>query len=144
MPKEKLIALLNKGLELEHAARAQYLSHAKVVSGANAEGIIARLVEIAGDEQKHEGMFRDCIEILGGVPSIKMAVGHPATGTEQILQVNLKDEHDATDFYRNILKELDAIKAELKYEYEYVEHKLRHVIIDEQEHASELKTLLGQ
>jgi bacterioferritin (cytochrome b1) len=144
MPKDKLIALLNKGLELEHAARAQYLSHAKVVAGVNADSIAERLVEIAGDEQKHEGMFRDCIDILRGVPSIKMSVGHPAEGVEQILRVNLKDEHDALDFYFNILAELNSTKPELKYEYEYIEHKLRHIIMDEQEHASELKTLLGE
>jgi len=144
MSKDKLIALLNKGLELEHAARAQYLSHAKVVSGANADSIAARLKEIAGDEQKHEGMFRDCIALLGGVPSIKMAVGHPAVGTEQILQVNLKDEHDATDFYHNILKELEAVKTELQYEYEFVEHRLSDIIAEEQEHASELKVLLAK
>jgi bacterioferritin (cytochrome b1) len=144
MPKEKLTALLNKGLELEHAARAQYLSHAKVVSGANADSIAARLKEIAGDEQKHEGMFRDCIAMLGGEPSIKMAVGHPAKGTEQILQVNLKDEHDATDFYRRILEELEANRAELKYEYEYIEDALKSIMAEEQEHASEIKKLLGQ
>jgi bacterioferritin (cytochrome b1) len=143
MAKEKLIALLNKGLELEHAARAQYLSHAKVVKGVNADSIAARLVEIAGDEQKHEGMFRDCIDMLGGVPSIKMSVGHPAEGVAEILKVNLKDERDAIDFYRNIMAELISTKPELKYEFEYVEHKLRHVIMEEEEHTSELLTLIG-
>lgn len=143
MAKEKLIELLNKGLELEHQARAQYLSHATIVSGENCEGVIARLEEIAGDELKHEGMFRECIEILNGTPSIKMAPGHPATGTTQILKVNLKDERDAVDFYRTIVEELQESRAELKYEYEFIEHRLRHVIMDEEEHALELRTLLN-
>ena len=50
MSKEKLIELLNKGLELEHQARAQYLSHATLVSGESADGLATRLKEIAADE----------------------------------------------------------------------------------------------
>lgn len=144
MAKDKLAELLNKGLELEHAARAQYLSHATTITGENADQIIARLEEIAGDELKHEGLFRQCLEILDAPPSIRMAPGHPAKGTAQILQVNLKDERDAIDFYRTILEELARTRAELKYEYEFIEHRMRHVIMDEEEHALELRTLLGE
>jgi bacterioferritin (cytochrome b1) len=144
MSKEKLVELLNKGLELEHQAETQYLSHATLLVGESADSIIERLKEIAGDEHKHAEMFRDCIEILDGTPVIKMAEGHPATGTPQILKVNLKDERFAVDFYRTIVEELQKSKAELKYEYEFIEHKLRHIIIDEEEHALELRTLLGE
>lgn len=144
MPKEKLIELLNKALELEHQAEAQYLSHATLLGGEAADTIAARLKEIAADEHEHAGLFRQCIEILGGTPSIKMAEGHPATGHSEILKVNLKDEKDAVDFYRTIIAELRNIKDELPYEFEYIEHKVRHVIMDEQEHAMEIKGLLGE
>jgi bacterioferritin (cytochrome b1) len=53
--------MLNKALELEHAARIQYLAHAELVAGLNAEPIIERLKEIAGDEEKHEQKFRTLI-----------------------------------------------------------------------------------
>ena len=36
-----------------------------------------------------------------------------------------------------------VIKDELKYEYFQMEHTVRHVIQDEQEHISEIKLLLG-
>ncbi len=144
MSKAKLIEMLNEGLRLEHQARAQYLSHAKAVVGENADQIIARLEEIAGDELKHEGMFRDCLDILDGTPVIEMAEGHPATGTTQILKTNLKDERHAIDVYRTFYDELNKSKAELKYEYEYIEHKLRHIIMDEEDHALELRTLLDE
>lgn len=144
MPKEKLIEMLNQALELEHQAEAQYLSHATLLSGEAADTIAARLKEIAGDEHQHAELFRSCLEILGATPSIKMAPGHLATGHSEILRVNLKDEKDAVDLYRAILAELKACREELPYEYEFIEHKVRHILIDEQEHAMELKGLLGE
>lgn len=142
--KAKLIELLNKGLELEHQAEAQYLSHATLLVGETADTIAARLTEIAGDEHKHAGLFRDCLEILDAAPSINMHEGHPAIGTKNILKTNLKDERDAVDFYRTIVAELNKSKAELPYEYEFIEHAIRHIIMDEEEHALEIRTLLGE
>jgi bacterioferritin (cytochrome b1) len=144
MAKEKLIEMLNKALELEHQAEAQYLSHATLLSGETADALTERLEEIAGDEHKHADLFRKCLEMLDAAPSIKMATGHPAKANKEILRVNLKDEREAVDFYRTIVAELQSCKAELKYEYEYIEHKIRHIIMDEEEHALELRTLLGE
>ncbi|MEW5996570.1 MAG: ferritin-like domain-containing protein [Candidatus Micrarchaeota archaeon] len=144
MAKAKLIELLNRGLELEHQAEAQYLSHATLLVGETADTIAARLTEIAGDEHKHAGMFRDCLEILDAAPSIRMHEGYPAIGTAKILRTNLKNERDAVKFYRTIVAELNKSRAELPYEYEFIEHKLRHIIIDEEEHALELRTLLNE
>lgn len=46
MTKEKIVQLLNHALELEHGAFVQYLNHAEVIDGINAEPIIARLKEL--------------------------------------------------------------------------------------------------
>jgi bacterioferritin (cytochrome b1) len=137
--------MLNKALELEHAARIQYLAHAEQVDGVNAEPIIARLREIAGDEKKHEEMFRELIgSYLDGVPSMGMAETHPASTVNKILEVNLKDEKHAVDVYMGIMKKVQEMRDELKYEYFQLEHKIRHVILDEQEHISELKLLMAK
>lgn len=143
MTKEKLVEMLNRALELEHQAEAQYLSHATLVSGETADALAERLTEIAGDEHKHADLFRKCLEMLDAAPSIKMAPGHPAKANGEILEVNLKDEREAVDFYRTIVAELQATKSELTYEYEFIEHKVRHIIMDEEEHALELRTLIG-
>lgn len=142
--RDELAMLLNKALELEHAARIQYLAHAELVDGLGCEPIIARLREIAGDEQKHEGIFRTCLAMLDAEPSMKMALTHQAKETTEILKTNLKDERDAIDFYRGIYEKLKECRAELVYEYEYIEHELRHIISEEEEHAFELRTLLGE
>jgi bacterioferritin (cytochrome b1) len=144
MTKKQLIEMFNDALELEHAARIQYLAHAEEIVGLNAEPVIARLKEIADDEKKHEELFRDIIgNYLGVTPSMCIAETHCAKTTKEILEINLKDERHAVDFYVKIMDELKDMKKELKYEYYQIEHKLRHVIIDEQEHIAELKILLG-
>ena len=142
MSKEKIIELLNHGLELEHAAFVQYLSHAEIVDGINSEPIITRLKEIANDEKGHQGKFRTLIGDLGGVPSVDFTPRHPANTVQQILEVNLKDEKTAVDTYRKILEELKNEKGQGYYDH-LLEHEIRHILMEEQEHITELELLLG-
>ncbi|MFA5355914.1 MAG: ferritin-like domain-containing protein [Candidatus Omnitrophota bacterium] len=142
--KKELIGMLNKALELEHAARIQYLAHAELLKGINAETVIGRLKEIASDEQKHEDIFRGLIgSYLGGEPSMGLAETHRAGKTEEILEVNLKGEKEAIDFYKQIYNKVKENKDAFPYEFEALEHGLRHVILDEQEHITEISLLLG-
>jgi bacterioferritin (cytochrome b1) len=143
--KKELIDLLNRALELEHAAYLQYLSHAELIEGLNAEPIIARLKEIAKDEQEHQEKFRNLIaNYLGGVPSMKISKTEEAKDIEEILTINLRSEMEAVDFYSQILSKIKEAKEILPYEFWTLEHDIRHIIIDEQEHIVELKTILGQ
>ncbi len=143
--KKELIGMLNHALELEYSARIQYLAHAEAIKGLVGEGVIARLKEIAGDELKHEGMFRELIgAYLGGEPSMDLAETFKAKDTKTILEVNLKGEKDAVDFYKKIYQKVTDNKKSLPYEFEALEHQIRHVIIDEQEHVTELNLLLGK
>ena len=142
--KSELVGMLNKALELEHAARIQYLAHAELVGGLNAGPVVERLKEIAGDEAKHEEKFRTLIgSYLGGEPSMGMSETHHATGTNKILEVNRTGEREAIDFYKQIYKTVSDHKAEFPYEFEVLEHEIRHVILDEEEHVAELSVLLA-
>ena len=142
--KEQLIKMLNQALELEHAARIQYLAHVELVKGLNAEKIIERLKEIASDEEKHEGKFRNMIgNYLEGEPSMGIAQTHKAKDINNILEINLKDEKSAIDFYKTIYNTIVENKAALPYTFETLEHEVRHIILDEEEHATELSVLLG-
>jgi bacterioferritin (cytochrome b1) len=142
LAKEKVLELLNHALELEHAAFVQYLSHAEVVDGINAEPIIERLKEIAEDERKHQEKFRTLIGILGGVPSMRIAETHPAKNLDEILKQNLKDEKIAVDTYRKILEEIAKDRGRGYYDF-LLEHEVRHILTEEQEHITELELLLG-
>ena len=142
--KNELIVMLNQALELEHAARIQYLAHAQLIKGIDAEPIIERLEEIASDEAKHEDKFRDLIgNYLDGEPSMGIAQTHKAKKTTQVLEVNLKDEKAAIDFYNTIYKKVIENKEKLPYVFETLEHEIRHVIIEEEQHITELSVLLG-
>jgi rubrerythrin len=142
--KKELVGMLNHALELEYSARIQYLAHAETIKGLGAEPVIERLKEIAGDELKHEGMFRNLLcAYLGGEASMSLAETHKAKEIKKILEVNLKGEKDAIDFYKQIYQKVIDNKKSLQYEFETLEHEIRHVIIDEQEHVVELSVLLG-
>ena len=40
------------------------------------------------------------------------------------------------------MTKLTEYKKELQYEFETIEHEIRHIIIDEQEHVAELEVIL--
>ena len=142
--KEEIVTMLNEGLKLEHAARIQYLAHAETIKGPNAEKIIERIKEIAGDELKHEEKFRNLIgNYLESVPTMDLAPTHPANDLTNILKVNLKGEKDAIDFYKKLYQKVTDNKKEFPYVYETLEHEIRHIIVDEQEHVTELSLLLS-
>ncbi|MBN1595945.1 ferritin-like domain-containing protein [candidate division FCPU426 bacterium] len=140
----ELVDMLNQALRLEHAARIQYLAHAELVKGINAEAVIGRLKELATDEEKHEAKFRELIgAYLGGEPTMEMGETHREQDIEGILNINLKNEKEAIDFYKEIYRKAKDHKDSLPYVFERIEHELRHVILDEQEHVTELSLLLG-
>ena len=143
MEKEELLKMLNHALELEHAAYVQYLSHAELIDGENAEPLIARLREIANDEKEHQEKFRSLIGMLGGTPSMGVAETHPAKTVREILEQNLKDEKEAVDTYRRIHEAVVGRRGKGYYDV-LLEHEIRHIIMDEQEHITELELLLGK
>jgi bacterioferritin (cytochrome b1) len=142
--KKVLVDMLNAALRLEHAARIQYLAHAEILSGKCAEKLVERIKEIAADEEKHEQMFRKLIgSYLDSVPTMDLAERHPAKDLNEVLSVNMQDEKNAIDVYKRLYRKVVDSKEALQYEFETLEHDIRHVILDEEEHVVELKLLVG-
>jgi len=56
----------------------------------------------------------------------------------------LAAEKAAVDFYTKIMEKIKEEKENLPYEFWKLEHDVRHVIMDEQEHIAELRQLLGE
>lgn len=141
--KEELIKMLNTGLEMEHAARIQYLTHAALIKGPNAGKIIEKLKEIASDECKHEEKLRNLIAgYLGGEPSMDMNETNWADEPKKILEVNLLNERKAFDFYEQIYTKIREHREDLKYGFYALEHEIRHIMIDEGEHIAELSLFM--
>jgi rubrerythrin len=141
--KKEIAEMINKAVELEYAARIQYLAHAEKVKGLYSEPIVERLKEIASDELKHEEIFRHLVtNYLNSDVSVNLEKIYDANNIKQILEVNLKGEKDAISYYKQIYKKVVENKDSLLYEFETLEHQIRHVIIDEQEHVVELSNLI--
>ena len=139
MSKEEVIKELNKALEIEHSAIIMYLHHAEFVKGLNAEPIIARLKEIASDEEKHRDILRERIVVLGGVPSTKLSdinIKH-SDDIKEMLSDELKEEKEAVLLYREILSMMKDME-----DNETLHHEIYHLITGEQEHVEELQRLL--
>jgi len=139
-----IAVMLHEAFELEHAARIQYLSHAQILRGPGSEAIVSRLEEIAQDELKHQCMFRELIgSYLGEIPSMGVSKTSLAKDLKSVLEINLRDEKEAIDLYKSIYSKAAENKAALPYCHEAIEHGLRHIIIDEQDHAVQLSQLFG-
>jgi len=140
MTKEEIIKELNNALEIEHSAIIMYLHHAEFVKGLNAEPIIARLKEIASDEEKHRDMLRERIVVLGGIPSTKLSdleIKH-SDNIKEMLRDELREEEEAVKLYQKIFSMVkDLENSETLY------HAIYHLIQGEQEHVEELKRLLA-
>ena len=52
-------------------------------------------------------------------------------------------DQSAIDFYKQIYRKVIESQKDLQYQFETLEHEIRHVIVDEQEHVVELSLLLG-
>jgi bacterioferritin (cytochrome b1) len=142
--RKEIIQLLNKALEMEHQANVQYLSHAELVDGLDSEPIIERLKEIASDEAKHAAKYRELIgDYLDGTPTMGMAKTTEATDLKEILKANLRGEMEAVEYYRTVLKKINDNKDSLPYTFMRLEHDVRHILMEEQEHISELRKLLS-
>ena len=134
---KKLIALLNEGLEMEYASQIQYLTQAAITRGPYAEGLIARVEEIASDEAEHAKILRQRIAAIGGTPTTKVGEIQVHPDSLKAVQINLKYERDTVDFYRKIFNQIPPDDPIL---YEAIEHILQ----DSQAHVEELERLAGK
>lgn len=142
--KKELIDMLNKALEMEHQAHIQYLAHAETIEGIHSEPVIARLKEIAEDEKGHAAKIRELIgDYLDGTPSMGLDETKEAEGATKVLQINLEDEKEAVKVYGDILKKARDEKENLPYSFWKIEHEVRHILMDEQEHIAEIRQLLA-
>ena len=139
MDKKRLIDALNVALAQEHACHIRYLTHATVIAGPYAETVSSRLQQIGQDEGEHAQKLRYQIDYLDGYPTMEVAKEDltPAESLEDILKVNIDEEHKAIAMYRSLLNMID--EKEMTWLYETIED----IIEDEEEHLYQIQTLLG-
>jgi len=136
--KEKLIALLNKDLELEYSAAIQYIQHAAVMTGAEFGDIIKELKIHANEEIGHAMILADQIDFLDGVPSVDVEKIYTSQDNVEMLGQDLTGEEDAIARYKVRIEQAEGIK-----EFALAQ-QLRNILAMEQEHAMDLQQALGK
>lgn len=140
--KEFFVAYFNKALRMEVAAAIQYAAHAELITGPCSEPLMSRLQDSASDEMKHAEKLRGLIgDYLMGVPDMTMTPAKPASDLKEILMTNIESEKEAIALYKKIHAYILARKEEISDVYETLEHDIRHILMEEQEHVAELQRL---
>ena len=135
---EKLIALLNKDLELEYSAAIQYINHAAVMRGAAYGDIIKELKIHANEEVLHAMTLAEQIDYLEGSPSVNVGKILTSRDNDEMLQQDLDGEEDAIRRYKARVEQAEQLK-----EFALAQ-QLRTILATEQEHAMDLKQALGK
>ncbi len=134
----KVIELLNKALANELIAINQYFLHAKMYQDWGFKKLGDYEYHESIDEMKHANMLTERILFLEGLPNLqdlgKLYIGE---NTQEMLECDLKLEHQAIPLLREAVEYCDSIK-------DYVSRDLFNEILDnEEEHVDWLETQLG-
>ena len=125
---DKIIDMLNKDLEGEHAAIIQYLTHAYAMG----EGEMACEIEaIAREEMRHFDWLAEAIVGLGGVPSIER--GDMRLGGKTVpdwMKDDVQQEVDAIVMYGEHIKAIDEPK---------IKRLLERILSDEKAHRGQFE-----
>ena len=133
MDKEKIIELLHRDMQDEHAAVIQYLRHAY----AFGEGeLAAELEAIAREEMQHFRWLADIVVGLGGKPSmVRGEVVFNGPKIVDMLQADVEAEQRAIDQYLTHIALID--------DPEIVE-VLRRIVADERAHMGKFEKYAGE
>lgn len=133
MDPEKIIAMLHKDMQDEHAAVIQYLQHAY----AFGEGeLAAELEAIAREEMQHFRWLADIVVRLGGKPSmVRGEVVFAGPKVVDMLHADVMAEQKAIDQYLTHMALID--------DPEIVE-VLRRIVADERAHMGKFEKYAGE
>ena len=135
--REGLIALLNGDLSREYQAIIAYVVYSQVLKGAAYMNIAKELAVHATEELSHALTIAKQIDYLGGMPTVTAMPVKTSEKAEDMLRFDLENENDTIRNYRERVRQCEALG-----EYALAEH-IREILIDEQEHQSDLATALG-
>ena len=125
---DKIIDMLNKDLEGEHAAIIQYLTHAYAMG----EGEMACEIEaIAREEMRHFDWLAETIVGLGGVPSTER--GDMRLGSKTVpdwMKDDVQQEEEGIALYEGHIKAMDAPK---------IRRLLERILSDEKAHRRQFE-----
>lgn len=135
--REQLIAALNEDLSREYQAIIAYVVYSQVLKGAEYMAIAKELEVHAGEELSHAITIAKQIDYLGGMPTNKVKEVKLSEKATDMLKFDLENENETIRNYRVRVRQCEELG-----EYAIAEN-LRQILVQEQEHQSDLATALG-
>lgn len=136
--RQRLIDALNEDLAREYQAIIAYVTYSQVLRGAEFMAIAKELEVHAAEELRHALTVAKQIDYLGGRPTVTpLPVATPADA-RAMLRADLENEIDTIRAYRDRISQCEALK-----EFAVAE-EIREILRQEQEHAIDLATALGE
>lgn len=135
---KQLIELLNRDLALEYTAMVQYAQHSGVLTGAEYGDIIKEIKIHANEELQHALILTEQIDYLGGIPTVEVPPARVSQDNKKMLQQDLEGEEDAIARYKQRIVQTEELR-ELA-----LAQQLRQILAVEQEHAMDLRNVLGK
>ena len=135
--RKRMIRLLNEDLAREYQAIIAYTVYSQILKGAKYQHIAGELEKHAGEELQHAIKIAKEIDYFNGTPvttpkSVKMS-----DKPDDMLRFDLENERNTIVQYRQRI-----LQAEAMGEFALSE-TLREIIVQEQEHLTDLATALG-
>ena len=134
----RLIELLNEDLRREYQAVISYVVYSQTIKGAAYMSIAKELEKHAAEELSHAITIAKQIDYLGGEPAHEPMPARVSEDTVKMLEFDLENENVTIRNYRERVRQCEALG-----EYALAEH-LRRILVQEQEHQSDLADALGK
>ena len=135
---KQLIELLNRDLALEYTAMVQYAQHSGVLTGAEYGDITKEIKIHANEELQHAIVLAEQIDYLGGFPTAEVSPAKVSPDSKKMLEQDLEGEDDAIARYKQRVVQAEGLQ-ELA-----LAQQLRQILAVEQEHAMDLRSVLGK
>ena len=135
--RKEMIKLLNEDLSREYQAIIAYTVYSQIIRGAKYQHIAKELEKHAGEELSHAIKIAKQIDYFNGTPVTTPKAVKLSDKTEDLLQFDLENERVTIANYRERILQADAMGEFALSEV------LREIIVEEQEHMTDLANALG-
>lgn len=135
--REEMVRLLNEDLAREYQAIIAYVVYSQTIKGAQYQHIAQELEKHASEELGHALTIAKQIDYFNGTPVTTPKAVKLSDKPEDMLRFDLENERETILAYRQRIRQADALG-----EFALSED-LREIILQEQEHLTDLADALG-
>lgn len=135
--RDEMIRLLNEDLAREYQAIIAYVVYSQVIKGAKYQHIAKELERHASEELSHALKIAQQIDYFNGTPVVTPEVVKLSDKEEDLLRFDLENERVTIINYRKRIRQAEAMGEFALSEV------LREIIVQEQEHLTDLANALG-